>query len=333
MDSLLRIRGDSIALPRIIPPAPALGDVVEAFMDWEVPDKHLAASLVARSLPRTAPQLCVHYRFSAWSSRRHIAGYYRQVAGGIQTEAAIVTAPGGPLGVVVTRLRPEAAWRLVGSSLRELTDSRVAMRDLFGAGPVSVLEEQLAEADSSVERIQYVEAFLASRLRANELAPAMQHAVRALRENPTLAVRVLAAQLDMSERHLSRRFRSIFGTSPKQFARVARIGKLLRARWNGGAWTDIAHTLGFFDQAHMINDFKSMVGITPTQFFCEAAGCNAALNTLFGRSAFSSFLVTCDFNILAPAPVLTVALPGQGDHHGGGSLFGPAQEPARAPRI
>jgi hypothetical protein len=60
--------------------------------------------------------------------------------------------------------------------------------------------------------------------------------------------------------------------------------------------------MGFFDQAHMINDFKSMAGVTPAQFFCEATGRNAALNTLFGRSPFANFLVTCDFNILAPRP-------------------------------
>jgi AraC-like DNA-binding protein len=285
-----------------MPPAAALGDVVEALMDWQVCDRRMTVSLTARSLPSTAPHLCVHYRSTAWSNRRRSAGYYRQIAAGIQTEAAAIRVPGGPLGVVVTRLRPEAASRLIGSSLQDLTDSSVAMRDLFGAGPVSVLEEQLAEAQSSRERVQHVEAFLLPRLRANELDPAMQHAVRSLRNNPTLSGRVLAAQLDISERHLSRRFRSIFGISPKQFARIARIGKIVRARWNGGTWADIAHSMGFFDQAHMINDFKSMAGVTPTQFFCEAAGRNAALNTLFGRSPFSSFLVTCDFNILATRP-------------------------------
>jgi AraC-like DNA-binding protein len=269
-------------------------------MDWEVPDKCMTASLAAWSLPRTAPHLCVHYRSTAWANRRRSSGYYRQVAAGIQTEAAVITAPDGPLGVVVTRLRPEAVSRVLGASLQELTDSSVAMCDLFGNGPVSVLEEQLAETDSSLERIRHVEAFLLPRLRANELAPAMQYAIRSLHDNPTLSGRVLAAQLDISERHLSRCFRSLCGTSPKQFARVARISKILRARWNGGAWADIAHNMGFFDQAHMINDFKSLVGVTPAQFFCAAAGSNAALNTVFGRSPFSNFLVTCDFNIPGP---------------------------------
>jgi AraC-like DNA-binding protein len=286
-----------------MPPAAPLADVVEAFMDWQVP-KAMTASLTARSLPCVAPQLCVHYRSSVWSDRgaraRRGAGFYRQIAVGIRTEVAAIRAPAGPFGVVLARLRPEAASRLFGSSLQELTDSSIEMRDLFGAGAVSILEEQLAEARSSLERVKRVEAFLVPRLRENQLAPAMRRAVQMLRHNPRLHGRELAAQLDISERHLSRSFRSLFGTSPKQFARIARISKILRARWYGGAWTDIAHAAGFFDQAHMINDFKSMVGVTPTQFFCDASGRNGALNTLFGRSCFSNFLVTCDFNILAP---------------------------------
>ena len=102
----------------------------------------------------------------------------------------------------------------------------------------------------------------------------------------------------MSERHLSRCFSGLFGTSPKQFARVARISRMVRARWNGHTWADIAHNLGFFDQSHMINDFKSMVGVTPTRFFAAAAQCNGALNRLLGRSPFSNFVVSCDFNML-----------------------------------
>jgi AraC-like DNA-binding protein len=282
-----------------MPPTAALADVVEAFMDWEVPQA-VTASLRVRSLPCLAPKLCVHYRSSVWSDRGRNAGFYRHVAVGIQTEVAAIRVPAGPIGVLLIRLRPEAASRLIGSSLQELADSSIDMRDLFGAEPVSILEEQLAEARSSLERVKRVEAFLVPRLREDQLAPAMRRAVQMLRHNPTLYGRELAAQLDISERHLSRSFRSLFGTSPKQFARIARISKILRARWYGGAWTDIAHTMGFFDQAHMINDFKNMVGVTPTQFFCDASGRNGALNGLFGRSSFANLLVTCDFNILAP---------------------------------
>jgi AraC-like DNA-binding protein len=283
---------EPVALPRIMPATAALADVVEAFMDWEVSDR--VDSLTARVLPCSSPQLCIHYRSTAWSNSLRGAGYYRHTASGIQTGVAAIRSCGGPIGVVVVRLKPEAASRIIGVSLRELTDAGVRMRDLFGAGPVSLLEEQLSEAGNSLERVQWVEEFLVPRLRAPDLSAAMRFAAQALRADPTLSTRLLAARLDISERHLSRSFRAIFGTSPKQFARIARISRILHARWYGGAWTDIAHSLGFFDQAHMINDFKSMVGMSPSQFY-DAASCNAAVNRLFGRSPFSNFLLTSDF--------------------------------------
>jgi AraC-like DNA-binding protein len=300
VESLRRPRAEPLALPRIMPATVALAEVVEAFMDWEVSDRALADAITARILPCSSPLLCVHYRSTAWSNRRRSSGYYRHIASGIQTEVAAIRSSGGPIGVVVVRLKPEAASRIIGVRLRELTDASVQMRDLFGAGPVSLLEEQLAEARNSLERVQRVEDFLVPRLRAQDLSAPMRFAAQALRADPTLSTRLLAARLDISERHLSRSFRAIFGTSPKQFARIARISRILHARWYGAAWTDIAHSLGFFDQAHMINDFKSMVGLSPSQFFYDASSRNAALNSLLGRSPFSNFLVTCDFNVRAP---------------------------------
>ena len=112
-----------ICIPRIMPPTAALADVVEAFLDWEVPDRRLTASLTAKSLPCPAPQLCVHYRSTAWTNRRRSAGFYRQIAIGIQTEVATDRAPTGALGMLITRLKPEAAVRLIGVPLPELTNS------------------------------------------------------------------------------------------------------------------------------------------------------------------------------------------------------------------
>lgn len=287
----LRSRAEPVPLPRFMPAPAALADVVEALMDWEVSDRALAASLTLRALPCCSPQLYVHYRTIAWSTRRRNAGYYRLIASGIQTEVAAIRSCGGPIGVLVVRLKPEAASRIIGVSLCELTDTSVQLRDLFGAGPVSLLQEQLAEAENSVARVQCIQDFLVPRLRTDALPAAMQLAVQALRADPTVSRRLLSARLDISERHLARSFRATFGTSPKQFARIVRMSRILHARWCGGTWTDIAHSLGFFDQSHMINDFKRMVGMSPSQFFDDASSRNAVLNCLLGRSPFSNLQV------------------------------------------
>jgi AraC-like DNA-binding protein len=80
-------------------------------------------------------------------------------------------------------------------------------------------------------------------------------------------MRKLASLLGISERHLSRGFRATYGTSPKQYARLARIEKVVAARKRGLGWADVAYACGFTDQAHLIHDFGTIVGGTPAEFF------------------------------------------------------------------
>jgi transcriptional regulator GlxA family with amidase domain len=81
----------------------------------------------------------------------------------------------------------------------------------------------------------------------------------------------LAADLHVSERQLLRRFRSGLGVTPKQFARCARIERVLAERTRGSAWADIAYKCGFSDQAHMINDFTAVLGVPPERALSPAS--------------------------------------------------------------
>lgn len=64
------------------------------------------------------------------------------------------------------------------------------------------------------------------------------------------------------------RFANDIGIPPKQFARIARIGKVIAAaRGPDTDWPDVAAASGFSDQAHMIKEFNAMVGRPPDAFF------------------------------------------------------------------
>jgi transcriptional regulator GlxA family with amidase domain len=82
-----------------------------------------------------------------------------------------------------------------------------------------------------------------------------------------LRIPKLASLLGISERHLSRGFRAIYGTSPKQYARLARN---IAARKRGLNWTDVAYACGFTDQADLLHNFGTIVGGTPAEFFGTA---------------------------------------------------------------
>jgi len=72
----------------------------------------------------------------------------------------------------------------------------------------------------------------------------------------------------MGKRSLQRLFSESIGISPKWAIRRYRLHELIEKFNSGGKldWSQLALDLGYFDQAHLINDFKSIVGYSPTEY-------------------------------------------------------------------
>ncbi|MBB3131212.1 AraC-like DNA-binding protein [Paenibacillus rhizosphaerae] len=82
----------------------------------------------------------------------------------------------------------------------------------------------------------------------------------------------LAAECDLSLRQFERRFKQCMGVSPKVFARLLRFEALLTS-WIQGptcSLADVSSYLGYHDQAHVIHEFKTWAGCTPTAFLARA---------------------------------------------------------------
>jgi AraC-like DNA-binding protein len=72
----------------------------------------------------------------------------------------------------------------------------------------------------------------------------------------------------VGKRSLERLFSDYVGASPKWVIRRYRLHELVEKfdSRTPANWAQLALDLGYFDQAHLINDFKSIVGYTPTQY-------------------------------------------------------------------
>jgi AraC-like DNA-binding protein len=250
---------------------PSLAGIADAIWDLDIPDARSAGALTIKYAPGTSFLLVAQYR-AQWRSDRQFGsiggshGKHQFCA--VQLQTGVVTArPSGPVGTIVICLKPEAAVRITGEPLQSFADTKIDLHSLFHPAEVSLLGEMLCEAQSSRERVAIAESFLL-RLRNKLRPPSLAcRAAALLRSNPALPVLQLAAQLDISRRHLSRSFQATFGTSPKQFVRLARIEAALAARQHGQAWVDIAYACGFSDQTHLIRDFKAIIGQPPEDFF------------------------------------------------------------------
>jgi AraC-like DNA-binding protein len=250
----------------------ALANIVDEIADWDICDASTARGLAIRVLPGTTPHLVVQYRTPVGSSRtfgcsRYQHEPYRHVVTRVQS-GVVTIRPEGPLGVIIVQLRPEGAVRLLGGSLQNFADTKIKLGDIFRDRDVSALEEMVSEAPDSRARCAHVLRFLSVNIVQRESDLIACRAAALLRRIPTLRMRRLAEKLDISERHLCRRFHMTLGTSPKQFARLVRIEKALTARNSGLAWAHTAYACGFADQAHMIRDFNAIAGAAPEDVFC-----------------------------------------------------------------
>jgi AraC-like DNA-binding protein len=101
--------------------------------------------------------------------------------------------------------------------------------------------------------------------------PVVDFALRELRRSPTPTVSTVINQIGCSNRHFNQLFRDQVGLTPKLFCRVRRLRQVLYLLAGKGHidWADLAFTCGYFDQAHLIHDFRSLAGCTPTEYLAQ----------------------------------------------------------------
>ncbi|WP_158752340.1 AraC family transcriptional regulator [Acidobacterium sp. S8] len=145
----------------------------------------------------------------------------------------------------------------------------IPVSEVFGAA-ATVLEKFIFSTEDEDSMTAEANAFLLQRLPApdDKATLARQMVERILRERDLLTVDDLSARCDMSLRSLQRLFSQYVGVSPKWVIRRYRLHELLEQIHSGMQidWAQLAVELGYFDQAHLIRDFKSITGYAPTEY-------------------------------------------------------------------
>jgi len=156
----------------------------------------------------------------------------------------------GASQIIGIRLRPGSVSQLLDMPATESTGRTIDARDL-GLG-------SLRSAASIADAEQII-------LQREGGTPdvLVHHAVRLLSQSTDVSS--VATQLNLSPRQLERRFRLRVGMTPKHFARIVRFQRVFRAVEEGGSgWVAAANECGYYDQAHLIRDFRELAGAAPT---------------------------------------------------------------------
>jgi AraC-like DNA-binding protein len=79
-----------------------------------------------------------------------------------------------------------------------------------------------------------------------------------------------AKTISLSERQLERKSLECAGISPKSLSRISRFQRAIgKHRAGYRNWTDIAHDVGYYDQMHLVRNFRDLGGGTPTEVMKE----------------------------------------------------------------
>lgn len=176
---------------------------------------------------------------------------------------------------IMARLRLGHANAILGAPPAAFNGHPVPVEDVWSATETQTLYDALSTATKAADAAAILERTIAARLsrgRAHAGQPNHPALIReAARQLLHANVSEVAASLNISERHLRRVFLDSVGMSPKTFARLMRFSRAMDlARENPRAnWANIASAAGYYDQAHLIEDFHAFAGATPEAFLRE----------------------------------------------------------------
>jgi AraC-like DNA-binding protein len=166
--------------------------------------------------------------------------------------------------IISVGFQPGGMYRLLRLPLSELFDMPFDADLVLGADMKEV-NDKLKYATTHQQMKAIIEAFFIKRIRQSTLLP-WEHVMKLqLSNNGAMSIEKAASLSCLSLRQFERRTKEIMGYSPKVFSRLIRFSNAYRLKENqiNLSWTSIAYACGYFDQMHMIRDFKDFTGVAP----------------------------------------------------------------------
>ncbi len=193
------------------------------------------------------------------------------VAGG-HLRPALSCSTGAQAGIHVflplTTLR-----RLFGISMDQLVDRVVPLNAVFGR-QAGELGDALGSARDEDGRADILDDTLASALaRAPVFDRRLTRALATLQAMPHRDIVQIADDVEWSRKHLAACVRDAIGIGPRSFRRLLRfqaLTGLVGATQGCPDWADLAADAGYYDQSHMIREFREFSGMSPGVYLARS---------------------------------------------------------------
>ncbi len=271
-------------LYREFDPHLALRCFVKCYWIWQTDSTHRWGTQ-ERILPDGCTELLFNFGESVQQSHsgaRENAVERSQIAGQLST--AFRFQPSGSINLLGVRFHAHGIFPFLDLPLAEVTDRVVGLSEIW-TGLAKELEQRLYEACEDQQRIDRVEDCLLTMVKKRDMRPDthVENAVKCIAKNDGLiTIEELSDRIGIGIRQLERKFALHVGISPKLYARIIRFQKIFKVieRVENYEWPGVLVDCGYYDQPHLIRDFKALSGRTPSDYFKS----DEAMARLFQRS-------------------------------------------------
>jgi AraC-like DNA-binding protein len=245
-------------------PRPELRPHVECL--WLASDARARPRSPERVVPDGCPELIVHLadRFARQRGGRFVRQPQAFLAGTL-TRPWLLRA-GRRVLTLGVRFRPGEIAALLPVSMPGATDRETPLAAIVGRAPAAALVRSLRASRGDAARFAAGETWLVERLAAGRPTSEAAAVVRlVMRSRGSQRMGEIARALGFTRRRLERVCARGLGIRPKLFARIVRLNAVLaglEASERASA-VDLALDAGYFDQAHLLRDFRGLAGRTP----------------------------------------------------------------------
>ena len=247
-------------------PPPALRPFIECV--WVVSGPLVSSGRAPeRVVPDGCPELIVHL---GDPFARRIDGRWvvqpRAFLAGTLSRPWLLRA-GRRVDTIGIRFRAGETTGVLPVSMAGARDRERALAGIVGRAAAGALLRSLRRARTPAQKFAAAEHWLAARLA--EALPRRSTSARAvalIREGRGQArIDDVARSLGWSRRRIERAFARDLGIRPKVYARIVRLNAVLAALDDAERprAVDLALEAGYFDQAHLLRDFRILAGRTP----------------------------------------------------------------------
>jgi AraC-like DNA-binding protein len=175
--------------------------------------------------------------------------------------------------IMGVQFRPGGTCPFFGPLASDFEDRHISLADFWGGNRAHSLHMQLIETPGIAAKFRIVlDALVENAARDFAHHPAVSQALAVFNRKPmTSRVAGVAVDADVSQKKLIRLFSQQVGCTPKLYLRVTRFQRLLDRVWNAPHvdWAQIAAAHGYYDQPHLIRDFREFSGFTPSEYLAR----------------------------------------------------------------